>query len=70
MDHFLRSTNQCKASKCPLVAQQELRPPAIYSRLQPISDLDLLLYEKGYTEQTIMSLYQFIDGIMVLPEDM
>ena len=33
-------------------------------------ELTKMLYEKGYKEKEIMSLYQFLDGIMVLPEDM
>ncbi len=32
--------------------------------------LTKMLYEKGYSEKSILELYQFLDGIMVLPEDM
>ena len=32
--------------------------------------LTKMLYEKGYTYNDIMDLYDFIDGIMTLPEDL
>lgn len=39
-------------------------------RYQWKSLLTKLLYERGYSRQTIMDLYYFIDAVLVLPEDM